>query len=739
MVDLTAVAAANSPGGLFSSRTGAGTDPGDKHNRVRVRNVSGQARRRGEVLQIEDHVTAVLDPAYVGLDGETPQDGFHCFAILQQDVPSNEIAPAAVSGATLAQVCFYDLSHRFAAVDPGKCVLRSVATGPIPIISPPPASLCKHEVLVLLPTICFEPPTTTTAAPEPLAEPICSGKCKWVASAGLVWVKDPSSSCAAPTTTTTAGETTTTAATPTTGPGTSTTAEPTTTTTVCCCDVAAPTTTTTAEPCDCLYPTLCPSEAGECTYTQCTSGATNQPPNCNPTTTTAEPITTTTCDCETVEPPSPCSAGCDWVGVPSGSGGAWAWHRTSNGCAANCPCPSPTSDPYCATAHTDCVLQPPPPPPPPTPGCSGSCSYVWVAALGVYYRTYSGCATVPGCACQPPSDPSPCAALGCCPVDTPCVAPPATTTTGEALPYTGCQYTCLGTAPTTTTAGPTTTTTVGCDTGGCRWASNETATAWVGPSNDTCPDGCPCIAPSRLPYDACEVIAVGCHGDPPTTTTAPPTTTTPEPACDGLSLWYCDGTSWEIISHSCAGSCIGVSGPCSPASPGGPCNSENVGLGVGDCYCEDVDPTTTAAPTTTTAAPTTTTAAPTTTTTSECHACITELCLGLTNAACWQCTAGGWVQCCEACEEGTVPVPPAGTCSEANLGASATVPCQPPTTTTPACGSCVYECVYGAWTLYSAACDAGCVCNAAPTGECVEFGAFLDAGCSPTTTTTPGA
>jgi hypothetical protein len=99
LVDLANNSPQQSPGGVFSRRFGPGVDPGDKHNRVRVKNGSGAARRRGEVLQLDDQLTAVLDPAYVGLLGGKPAAGYHCFGILQGDVPADEIGVAAVSGA----------------------------------------------------------------------------------------------------------------------------------------------------------------------------------------------------------------------------------------------------------------------------------------------------------------------------------------------------------------------------------------------------------------------------------------------------------------------------------------------------------------------------------------------------------------------------------------------------------------------------------------------------------------
>lgn len=657
LVDIAATHRFNSPTSALSQSAAAGPDPGDKHNRIRLRNLTGEYRRRGEILQIDQPITTLLDPAYIGLDGVTPTAGYHCYGVLQQDVGNpaideKPIAVAAVSGATLALVCVHDTSHQYADVYPGDCLLHSSESGPFPILSPITGA-CEQELLILLPTACVDAQTTTTTR-ETLYTPECSGRCKWTANASLQW-ELTESTCTDPTTTTGPETTTTgccrkpgTTAEPTTAaPPTTTTAAPTTTTTVaaatttttceclaydceyeclgglwwrtglpcgwlndcvqCQCDAdltlpcveeatssghcryvsqttappattaapttttAAPTTTTTAGPtttttpgptttttpeCDCLPPTFCPTAEGECTYTDCSR---EQPdPKTCPSTSTAPP-TTTTCDCG-AEDCTPCQNGCDWVGVPTQAGN-WMWLLSNYGCADSCPCARPTSDPTCATVHTDCVI-PPPTTPPPEPPCHGMCKWTWVATLGQYYSWPWGCSGGNRCECQPPTEPGLCTTPECCDVYTPCVELAAattgdpTSTTGDPTSPSHCWYVCCGT---TTTAHSTTTTPGSCAEGGCKWKSDVTGLLWEGPSDDTCPTQCPCVEPSEPPRDTCETRLSACDTtQPPTTTTAPPTTTTAAPTttttghCDaGHCLYSCVDASWVLAGQTC--------------------------------------------------------------------------------------------------------------------------------------------------------------------------------------------
>ena len=727
------VAAAWSAGQPATGRPLVG-DPGDKHNRILIRNLTGGKRRRFEVVQIDAQITDDLDPDLVGLDGIVPEAGQHCYAILQEDLAQkkdDELAGmAAVSGASLALVCFVDVDHRFATVVPDSCVLLSCESGPIPIVSPAPDSLCEQTALVLLTEPCFEVTTTTeeptTTTTVPWDEPECTGQCKWVANASLEWTLDTDSCGSA----TTAEPTTTTTAEP---DPSSTTAEPTTTTTPCCpvhvilttstttadpssttttpdltstststttTTTPEPTTTTTEAPCQCLYPTFCPTQEGECTYTYCGAPDASTEPDCGPTT-TAAPTTTTTCDCESTQLPAPCQAGCDWIGLPGDMG--WYWWQKTSGCSADCPCSSPAGDPTCATAHTDCVPIPPVTPTPATCGglCEYECAYLdvaqtktgWVLVDVSCHRTGSI-----SCSCHGPTQPCTCGENAA----VPCVAPPTSTTTAAPPTFTDCQLKCF---TTTTTAGPTTTTTIGCETGGCKWRSAGAGLGWT-KEDDTCPDACPCLYPDDPPPDACSTQLAGCFGTtaPPTTTTAEPTTTTTaeptttttaaagycclaenclgpytEAECTGLGgTWYatveecaaaciptttappsttttlecvgstcqlkCDGSYWQPFLDLCLAPCVchGVS-----HYQGEPCLPEEFGqTDAGSCETSTTGPPTT----TTTAAPTTTTTAPGTTTTAEPVGwCCTNGCYsGYTQSEC-DGLLGTWYPTLETC------------------------------------------------------------------------------------------
>lgn len=586
--------------GAMSRRAGGREPPGDKHNRIRLRNRSKGTRRRGEILQIDAQLTDVLDPAYVGLDGITPTAGEHCWAVLQEDLPNpageKPIGQAAISGATIALVCIRDVAHRYCVVEPGNCLLQSADAGPFPILSPPPAAACEQEALILLPTSCGEATSTTTTAEDlPAVTPTCAGQCKWVASATLTWTLVVDGCTPATTTSTTAAPSTTTTAyccrqagtsaepTTSTTSDPSTTLDPTSTT-------AAPTTTTTPDPCECVQPAFCPSVAGQCTYTSCAPPGTSSPVSC--------PTTTTTCECV---PIADCTDGCDWIAVGS------SWKRIADHCTGPCRCFPPNGSPsnLCETANTPCVILPAPNAP-----CQGLCYWLWAAPLGAWIAApdmTSGCnTTYRGCHCPTPTVADPCGPDPdeCCYEITACVwnGPPGTTTTGAVSP---CDYYCWGSTTTTT---PET-----CLTAECTLTAYESSPgvyAWLVAAS-SCPPSCPCGIPALPPTEACALIKSACVGtsttpDPTSTTAAPTTSTTCGcDRCDPFvpptydnSVWLCADGVWVACAQNCPEGEAG-SPPAMNCVPG------DCACGTGTC--QPVPTTTTPPPTSTTPPPTSTT------------------------------------------------------------------------------------------------------------------------------------
>lgn len=349
--------------------------------------------------------------------------------------------------------------------------------------------------------------TTSTTTTTPLANySECSGDCKWVWSAASEeWTLDTDGCATSTSSTTTTSE----------GATTVTSSSTTTTTDLCGCPTSSTSSTTTTTPgCDCLYPTFCGTADEQCTYTQCAPYV-NQPPVCAST-------TTTTCDCDTSTTtttglPEGCDGSCYWVGVPGfilpgqgGGGGvvgtgAWVWRLMGGGCPGSCPCPQPTSDPYCNTDTTYCVYTPTPPVTPEPWSCEGTCIWWWVPALSAWVLETDGCSNSVNCDCQPPSQPG----TSCSPIGTPCVPTVATTTTTEG-PCAHCY-----TSSTTTTTGV-------CD-GYCLWQWDTDAWELL---VDECPSACPCLEPPFGGQDDCDVEETPCAGSTTTTTTTSTTTTT---------------------------------------------------------------------------------------------------------------------------------------------------------------------------------------------------------------------
>ncbi len=539
----------------------------------------------------------VVDPAcaleaWAGGDpqfhAQTPADHRGRIAILLEPCDPCAMARAVVSGAVQTRVQITSTAHRYATPSGRTLVSTDDPAAPCQILWPTDQTGTVYAV-VRLSNGDAESTTSTAAGQTTTTPPPCSGSCKWTWSAStLSWTLESSTCGAAPTPTTPA-------------PTTSTTDVPTSTstsTTCACSTTAAPTTTsagattTTLPPCSCLYPTYCGDTDGECTYTNCAQ-AQNYPPYCSPTTT----ATPTTCDCNTSTTgttPAPCALGCDWVGVPTADG--WAWQQTSNGCTDACPCEAPAGDPFCATAHTECVLLPPTTQPPPPPGCGGACTWWYVPALGQWVKTDDGCADVPNCNCPPPTIPG----TVCAATSTPCATPttPAATTTTLA-PCANC-YTSSTAVPTTTTAAP-------CDSGRCKWQGSPTGDWTLVESS--CPYHCPCSRPAHDAQNDCEVAWTPCAGttttEPPTTTSTTGTSTTAGP-CTCLdqgclqpsynnSTWLCQGGTWVLCASNCP-----------PGEGGSPPATACAG---GDCFCatgqcEPTTSTTTTSDTPTTPPPT---------------------------------------------------------------------------------------------------------------------------------------
>jgi hypothetical protein len=107
-------------------------------NLVTVKNDSGAARRRGEVLEFTDLAFTNLDGGHGWLVGGEPalENGF---GVLLNPIPDGKLGneDCQISGACIALVDVSDEGHQYAEVVAGEYVLQSAASGPVRIVWKP--------------------------------------------------------------------------------------------------------------------------------------------------------------------------------------------------------------------------------------------------------------------------------------------------------------------------------------------------------------------------------------------------------------------------------------------------------------------------------------------------------------------------------------------------------------------------------------------------------------------------
>lgn len=103
---------------------------------IKVRNDSGAARRKGEILRIEGSaLTDVVDEHIWLLGVEPTAEGY--FGILKRPCETSAVESLQVSGCCLALVTISDLSHTRAKAADGSYVLESSDDGPVEILYAP--------------------------------------------------------------------------------------------------------------------------------------------------------------------------------------------------------------------------------------------------------------------------------------------------------------------------------------------------------------------------------------------------------------------------------------------------------------------------------------------------------------------------------------------------------------------------------------------------------------------------
>lgn len=103
---------------------------------IKCKNSSGAARAKGEVLGTFGKSVTNLDPGNVHLTGAAPTTGKH-FGIVLKAIPSGEYGELQLSGVCPATVTVSNITHQYAALDPGAYKLVSSAAGPVDILWQP--------------------------------------------------------------------------------------------------------------------------------------------------------------------------------------------------------------------------------------------------------------------------------------------------------------------------------------------------------------------------------------------------------------------------------------------------------------------------------------------------------------------------------------------------------------------------------------------------------------------------
>lgn len=103
---------------------------------IKIRNDSGELRRRGEILKIAGNALEDVVAEHIWLLGVEPTTDCY-FGILKEAVDDEIVGPVHVSGCCVALVDVVDVEHTRAIVVEEEYVLRSSHTGPIEILYAP--------------------------------------------------------------------------------------------------------------------------------------------------------------------------------------------------------------------------------------------------------------------------------------------------------------------------------------------------------------------------------------------------------------------------------------------------------------------------------------------------------------------------------------------------------------------------------------------------------------------------
>lgn len=103
---------------------------------LKLKNSSGDVRRKGEILKIDGKVIETVTAEHIWLDGVEPGDDCR-FGILKEPAEEDEVVAAQVSGVCMATVNVTDAAHTFASAVEGEYLLQSGSGGQIEILFAP--------------------------------------------------------------------------------------------------------------------------------------------------------------------------------------------------------------------------------------------------------------------------------------------------------------------------------------------------------------------------------------------------------------------------------------------------------------------------------------------------------------------------------------------------------------------------------------------------------------------------
>lgn len=130
-----------------------GKGGGSDSNIIKVKNDSGAARRRGDILEFTGYEltdpTSLDDLPAAWLTGGSPTLA-NGFGVLLRAIPSTDLDSCQVSGVCFAYVNVTDADHRYAVVAASTYVLQSAAIGPVKILYKPSGTGEKTALVNLI-------------------------------------------------------------------------------------------------------------------------------------------------------------------------------------------------------------------------------------------------------------------------------------------------------------------------------------------------------------------------------------------------------------------------------------------------------------------------------------------------------------------------------------------------------------------------------------------------------------